>query len=302
MTFAVVGTGVMGTAIADRLLQGRGRVAVWNRTPSRADPLGERGARIARSLPEAVLDADIVVTSVTDDAALKEIVGGDSGILAGLSAGAVHCDTSTVSPVAACAVAERYREADRLFVHAPVLGNKKHAASGELLVFAGGQSQARKAAKPVLELLSAKIWEFEDPGSAAALKLSCNLMIASMITALSQSLVFAAKQGVDPHKLVDVLQNSALGCPMYASKSRQILERDWNANFVVDNLIKDLTLAEKAGRDADVPLPLAALVQQFFVAASVKGYGSEDYSAVCKVFEELAGTDVSRQGDSSIGG
>ncbi len=243
-----------------------------------------------------------MVSSVTDDAALQAIVEGDGGILTGLATGAVHCDTSTVSPEAACAGAEQYRHAGRLFVHAPVLGNRKHAASGQLLVFAGGDCQARTGGEAVLDLLAAKIWEFEDPGSAAALKLSCNLMIASMIAALSQSMVFAAAHAVHPGVLVDVLQNSALGCPMFASKSRQILERDWNANFVVDNLIKDLSLAGKAGRDTGVPLPLASLVQQFFVAASAKGYGSEDYSAVCKVFEELAGTDLTRQGDSSIGG
>jgi 3-hydroxyisobutyrate dehydrogenase-like beta-hydroxyacid dehydrogenase len=101
--------------------------------------------------------------------------------------------------------------------------------------------------------------------------------------------VFVRKHGLDPAVFLDVIQSSALAAPMYASKSRQILERDWSANFFVDNLIKDLALARQAALERGLDLPLAALQSQLFEAAGAAGYGRDDYSAVYRVFEEMAG-------------
>jgi 3-hydroxyisobutyrate dehydrogenase-like beta-hydroxyacid dehydrogenase len=289
MTIAVIGLGTMGTPIARRLRECGFNVVVWNRSPEKAEPFRVEGIPVAESPAAAAAGADTVISSVLDDAALREVSLGPGGILEGLGDTAVHCDTSTISPKCAREIHAAYGDAGKRFIHAPVLGSKKQVAAGELLIFAEGPMAAVEAARPALEALGKRIWELREPGSAAALKLACNMMIAGMITTLSQSLVFACKHGLDPRVFLDVIQSSALAAPMYASKSRQILERDWSANFFVDNLIKDIVLARRAAAEAGLDVPLLALQGQLFEAASAAGYGRDDYSAVYRVFEEMAG-------------
>ncbi len=289
MTIAVIGLGTMGAPIAWRLREAGFGLCVWNRSAEKTEPFRAAGVSVAGSPAGAAAAADIVVSSVLDDAALREVTLGPAGTLSGLGAGAVHCDTSTVSPACAREIHAAFDAAGRRFVHAPVLGSRKQVASGELLIFAGGADEAISAAMPALEALGRKVWRLREPGAPAALKLACNMMIAGMITTLSQSLVFAQKHGLDPCVFLEVIQSSALGAPMYASKSRQILERDWSANFFVDNLIKDIRLARQAGAEAGLSLPLLAIQSQLFEAASAAGWGRDDYSAVYRVFEEMAG-------------
>ncbi len=279
----------MGCAFADRLLCTGFDIAVWNRTSSKADPLVAKGAVRASSPSEAVSGAQIVLSSLKDDPALREVLLPLAGQI---RADAVLCDTSTISPAVAEELASTYGAAGRLAVHAPVLGSKRQIAEGTLLVFASGCPQAVDVLEPVLSVLARRVWRFDEPGRAAALKLACNMMIASMICALSQSLVFGAKLGVDPALFLEVLQSSNLACPMYQSKGQQILDCNWAANFVVDNLIKDITLALDTGAGSGVELPMLSLIRQMFAAASASGFGREDYSAVSKVFEEMAGVSL----------
>lgn len=287
MKISVIGLGTMGYAFADRLLSTGFDVAVWNRTSSKADPLVAKGAVCASSPSEAVSRAQIVLSSLKDDAALREVLLPLAGQM---PADAVLCDTSTISPAMAEELAAAFRPG--AFVHAPVLGSKRQIAEGTLLVFASGSQHAVDALDPVLSVIARRTWRFEEPGRAAVLKLACNMMIASMICALSQSLVFGAKLGVDPGLFLEVLQSSNLACPMYQSKGQQIVNRNWAANFVVDNLIKDITLALDTGSRAGVELPMLSLIRQMFSAASARGYSHEDYSAVSKVFEEMAGVSL----------
>lgn len=285
----VVGLGTMGRPIALKLASCGTLVTAWNRTPDKAHDLDDDRIRIAASPGETAALSQVVVTSVKDDGALRDVTFGPAGILDALPASSVHCDTSTISPALAREMAEAYATAGKQFVHAPVLGSRKQVADGSLLIFACGPHAAITAAEPVITFLGSRIWRLPEPGSAAVLKLACNMMIAGMITTLSQSMVFGAKQGVPPELLLEVLGASALSAPMFQSKGHQILRGDWSANFFVDNLIKDVWLALEAGQEAGVPLPVLAVVQQLLLAASDAGFGLEDYSAVSKVIASQAG-------------
>lgn len=286
MKISVIGTGTMGFALADRMLFSGFDVTAWNRSSSKADPLVTKGAALAATPSEAVSGAQIVLSSLKDDAALREVLLPLPGHM---PADAVLCDTSTISPGLAEELASTYAAAGRMFVHAPVLGSKRQIAEGSLLVFASGSQQAVDVLDPVLGVLARRVWRFDEPGRVAALKLACNMMIAGMICALSQSLAYGAKLGVDPELFLDVIQSSNLASPMYQSKGRQILDRNWAANFFVDNIVKDITLALDSAEEAGVQMPVIAVIRQMFAAASASGFGHEDYSAVSKVFEEIAG-------------
>lgn len=295
MKIGIAGTGTMGAPMARKLASAGHEVQVWNRTREKTEALAREGMEVAGSLAELAASSDVVMSSVLDDAALTDIALGEGGILEHLEAEGVHCDTSTITPSAAEGVAAAYTARGKRFVHAPVLGSKKQIMAGELLIFVSGQERDFEIARPALQGIGKRFWHLAGPGEAAGLKLACNMLIASMITGFSQSLVFAAKLGLDPNLFVDVIQESALGCNMYSSKSRQIIERDFSANFFVDNLIKDLDLALEAAQENGIPMPTIALIQQLFTAASARGYGREDYSAVCKILEEAAEMDTSTE-------
>lgn len=289
MQVGVIGLGIMGRAMAAKLLEAGYPVVVHNRTQSRAADLIAQGARWAETPACLAAQCDVVISVVTDPHAVMQISLESNGVLAQLPATSVHCDMSTITPEAARQIAERYRAQGKRFVQAPVLGSRKQIALGELLVFGGGSEADVQRCEPVWKVFSQRVWHLPTAEAAATLKLACNLLIAHMILGLGQSLIFAGKGGVAPALLLDVLSASALACPMYASKGRTLLERNFNANFVVRNMLKDLNLATEAGQQCGAPLLHNALSRELFSMAVQQGFGEEDYSAVVKVLEGLAG-------------
>lgn len=289
MRVGLIGLGVMGAPMAERLMGAGHALTVFNRTREKAGPLLERGAAWADSPAEVAARSEIVLSIVTDPAAVEAIAFSESGILAGLGSDSVHCDLSTVGPGWARRIAARYAEAGRRFVQAPVLGSKRQIEEGVLLVFGGGAEEDVARCEPAWRAFAARIWRLPTADQAATTKLACNLLIAHMILGLGQSLVFAQKGGVSPAKILEIFDASALGAPMYRSKGKTLLERNFNANFYVQHMLKDLCLAADAGRETATPLPLNGLSRELFIAAAQQGWGEEDYSAVVKVLEQMAG-------------
>lgn len=289
MRVGVIGLGIMGQAIAGRLLATGHTVGVYNRTREKAAALEAQGASIADSPAALAVESEVVISVVTDPAAVREIALGAEGVLAGLSAEGVHCDMSTVTPVSAQEVAEAYRARERRFVQAPVLGSRRQIEAATLLVFGGGAEADVALCEGAWSAFAGRVWRLESAEQAATLKLACNMLLAHTILGLGQSLVFGAQGGVEPELLLDVLNTSALGSPMIASKGKTLLERNFQANFVVRNMHKDLRLIAEAAQENGTPLPLAALSRELFLTAIQQGYGDEDYSAVVKVLESLAG-------------
>ncbi len=289
MQAGVIGLGIMGGAIAERLLAAGHTVFVYNRTRDKAQLLLEQGARWAESPAEVARHSEVVISIVTDPKAVEQITFGENGVLGALSAESVHCDMSTVSVEWTRTMAEAYRQAGKRFVQAPVLGGRKQILEGTLLVFGGGSEEDVSRCEPAWRTFSDKIWHFPTAEQATLTKLACNMLIAHMMVGLGQSLLFAAKGGVSPHTLLDILLKSNLSAPMYATKGQALLERNFRANFFVRHLLKDLTLAEEAARETSTILPLNAVTRELFVAAMQAGYADEDYSAVVKVLEQLAG-------------
>lgn len=293
MQIGIVGMGIMGRALATRLGESGHTVRVWNRTRATA----EVGGLPVMDTPAALAAAsDVVLSVVTDPAAVASVSLGSEGILAGLTADGVHADMSTVAPDAARRMADVYQQQGRRFVQAPVLGSKRQIETGTLLVFGGGTHEDVGRCEPAWEALAERVWRFPNPEQAASAKLACNMLIGHLIVGLGQSLLFGQQNGVAPDTLLEIFGASALGCPMFASKGPKILDRDFEANFFVRHMLKDLTLAADAGQQSQTPLPLNALTRELFVAADAQGSGGEDYSAVVKVLERLAGAELRRGG------
>lgn len=289
MRVGVVGLGILGQAMAKSLLKAGHTVGVYNRTREKALPLEAEGAKIAVTPAELAARSEVVISVVTDPAAVEEIALGAEGVLAGLSADGVHCDMSTVTPVSAGEVAAVYRAKERRFVQAPVLGSRRQIEAGMLLVFGGGVEADVAQCEGAWSAFAGRVWHLPSAEQAATLKLACNMLLAHTILGLGQSLVFGEKGGVDPSLLLEVLGASAVASPMIASKGKTLVERNFQANFVVRNMHKDLRLIAEAAEENGTPLPFSALSRELFLAAVQQGYGDEDYSAVVKVLESLAG-------------
>ena len=288
MKVAVIGLGIMGTAVVKRLLSAEHSVTVNNRTREKANALVELGAQWSATPAEASQHADVVITMVKDQHSVRNVTLGQDGILSSISASSVHCDMSTVSPQSAHEMAEEYASYGKQFLQAPVLGSKKQIEETALLIMAGGNASAIESCRPIWQSFAKQIWSLETASQAAALKLACNMLIAQMILGLGQSIVFAQNHGVDASQLLDVLNHSALGAPMYKSKGETILSNNFNANFSVENMLKDLTLASKAAVAAGISLPAHDLAKELFEQAAHEGLGEEDYSAVTKILSQRA--------------
>jgi len=237
---------------------------------------------------------------VSNSSALEEITRGAGGIVQGLRKGAVHVDTSTVSPVTTRQLAVEYERRGFFFVHSPVLGSVPQATDGSLLLFVGGKEEAFTKVRDLLNILGKKIWRFERPEQASYAKLLCNLFIGAMGTTLAQALVLAQKADVNPETLLDILSNSPLSAPMYQTKGNSIIDRNFSPRFYVEHMLKDINLILDAGKNLGAPLPGIEVARSLFSEASETGSAHEDYSAVVKVLERKAGVEVRRSGTRSV--
>ncbi len=288
-TIGFIGTGMMGQPMAIRLIEAGYSVKVWNQTPEKATQLVNRGAERAPTVRELARNCSIVISMVTDDDALRSVSEGEQGLAANLGKDAVAVDMSTISPSLSKLLNRKYKENNASYIQAPVLGSIPQATDGTLLIFAGGDEDAIKKVQPVFDVLGKRTWKFENPEQAATIKLTCNLFIASMINTLGEGLLMTKKAGIDGNILLEILNESALGAPMYQTKGKSLLERRFTPRFMVQHMAKDLSLIRQAAQNSGIPMPAVGIIHDLFVSAVNKGYGEEDYSAVVKVLEEMAG-------------
>jgi 3-hydroxyisobutyrate dehydrogenase-like beta-hydroxyacid dehydrogenase len=281
-----IGLGIIGLPMAERLLEKGQPLVVWNRSVEKATTLAARGAQTATSPRELAARCDVVITMVTDGPALEDVTCRADGISAGLRPGGVHCDMSTIDPDTTRRIAAHHAARRTFFVHAPVLGSKRAAASGTLLIFAGGSSEAREKCTPVFDALGQKRWQWEEPEKATCTKLACNLLLAGMMEQFSESLVFAKTAGVDPVTLLEIIFSSALSAPMFQTKGEAMVQGSFVPTFYLRNMLKDLNLVAQAAAQLEVNLPGSRAVREAYSSAARAGLGELDYSAVVQWLDQ----------------
>ena len=286
MDVGFVGLGLMGLPMAHRLLSGGYTLHVYNRSPSKADDIVRAGAERCGSPAVVARHSAIVVTMVSTSDALEEVSMGREGILAGLAAGGIHVDCSTVAPSATKKLFASYRAEHCHFVHSPVLGSVPQATDGSLLLFVGATDEAFIKAETLLRSFGSKVWRFDRVEEATNTKLACNFFIAGMITLLAQNLVFLRRAGIDPKRFLEILAHSSLNSPMYQTKGATMVDNNFAPRFFVEHMLKDIRLLLDAAHDLGAALPTAELAQSLFDKTVERGFAKEDYSAVIKVLED----------------
>jgi 3-hydroxyisobutyrate dehydrogenase len=284
-----VGLGVMGSRMVQRLLAAGHRVTGYNRTKSKAQSLLDAGMKwgeTPRSVAEA---ADITFSMVTNTEALEAVTGGADGIIAGLSAGKIYIDMSTVSPAASREIAEQVKSKGAQMLDAPVSGSVITLEEGKLSIMVGGDRDALQRALPVLEAIGPKVTHVGRNGLAVSMKIATNLSLAVQMLAFSEGVLLAEKSGIARETAVEVLLNSVIASPMVKYRGPFVLKMPDEAWFDVNMMQKDLLLALEMGRQLDVPLPTTAITNEMLTAARGMGLQEKDFAILFEVLARMAG-------------
>ncbi|PYV18543.1 MAG: hypothetical protein DMG21_04535 [Acidobacteria bacterium] len=287
-----IGTGIMGQPMAMNLLKGGHRLSVYNRTKAKTEPLERAGARVAATPAEAARGAGVVMTIVSDSAAAEEVVLGKNGVLETIAAGAVLIDSSTISPTVSRKLACQVAGKNAAMLDAPVTGSKHGAEKGELTFMIGGERATLDRVTPILQLLGKRLIYCGQNGLGLAAKLAQNVIQSTMVEIFSEGFVLAAKAGVRPETMMEIVQGSMARATLTDFKAPFIFRGDFTPYFPLKLMHKDLELAMEAAYAHNLPMPAAAAVKEVYGAAKAQGKGELDYAAVITVLEDLAGVKV----------
>jgi len=287
-----IGLGIMGKPMAKNLIKAGFPLVVHNRSRSKVNELVKEGAAAANTPREVASSSDIIITMLPNSPDVELVALGANGILEGAKAGQLFIDMSTINPIVSQKIAKEFSAKSVAMVDAPVSGGEKGAIDATLSIMAGGEAKDFERALPVFNALGKTVTHMGSIGSGGFTKLANQIIVAINLTAIGEALVFGAKAGVDPQKMIRALAGGLAGSKCLDQKSEKILSGDFAPGFKIDLHSKDLNLIQDAARSVGVPIPTAAFVEQLFAALRVRGRGGMDHSGVITFFEDLAGVQV----------
>ena len=290
MKVGFLGLGRMGSGMAANLVDAGHAVTIYNRTAGKAESLIARGATLAPQVADAC-QGDAVITMLADDAALEDIVFGDRGVIASLHPDALHIGMSTISVAMSERLADAHARARQRYVAAPVFGRPEAAAGAKLFIVAAGAPDAVSDCQPLFAVLGQKTFVVhERPHAANLIKLSGNFLLASAIEALGEAIALVAKAGIDRRQYVDLLTTTLFTAPAYRSYGGMIADNRFTpAGFTAPLGYKDIRLTLTAAESLRVPMPLASLLHDRFLALLAQGGEALDWSAIAHLAAQDAG-------------
>jgi 3-hydroxyisobutyrate dehydrogenase len=275
---AVLGTGIMGSAMARNLAAAGLRTTVWDRSPGATAPLSDAGALVAASPAEAVHDAQVVITMLPTADVVTSVIF-DSGVAGALPGGAAWAQMGTIGLAETAGIGGRLGELrpDVMFVDAPVSGSKGPAEAGQLLILASGPPAAAAAVAPVFAAIGRRTVWLGEAGQGSRMKLAVNAYMSILIEGVAEALELAGQLGIDESMLAEAIEGGPLDAPIADAKLHKMVRGDFAAEFPLEWALKDVDLAISAAEDDELPL-LAALSRQWHAAVDA-GHGREDVSA-----------------------
>jgi len=297
MQVGFIGLGNMGEPMARNLMRAGHRLTIYNRTRQRAEALGGEGARIADTPADAAAEAEVLITMLADDRAVRSVLLGagpdETSAIDALAPEAVHMSASTIG-IECSKELEREHSARRQgYVATPVIGRAEAARDKALWVIAAGAPKDIERCRPLMEALGRGITiAGEEPWQANLTKIGVNFMLATVLEAFGEVYAMLEKSGIDPHSFLDVANNGAFRSPVYANYGRMIADRQYEpAGFSLKLGLKDAELALEAGDAVQAPLPFASVLRDHYLQALAHGHGELDWSAVAEVARHNAGVD-----------
>lgn len=282
-----IGTGIMGSGMVANLVRAGHEVTVWNRTRSRAEALA--GVTVAADPVAVAAACPIVMMCVSDTPDVIEVVEADRGLAAGLGAGSLVVDHSTISPAVTRELAGRLADGGTGWLDAPVSGGSEGAARGTLSIMVGGSPADLARARPYMEAFGTTITHVGPVGAGQTVKLVNQILVVVNQLAVSEALMLAEAAGLDLAATLAAVEGGAAGSWMLSNRGPQMIRRDWRPGFTIDLQQKDLRLVLEAADQVGAPVPGTALVFQLYRALQQRGRGGEGNHALVQALEELSG-------------
>ena len=293
-TMAFIGLGAMGGGMARSLLQAGFKIRAFDVDGDAMARFADDGGQTAASPARAAEGCSLLLIVVATAAQAETVLFGTDGAAAALAPGATVVLHSTVGPEAMQSLGDRLGDLGFTLLDAPISGGAARAATGELTVMASGPEAAFAAADAALAAMSERVYRLgEEIGAASTVKMVNQLLAGVHIAAAAEAMALGVRAGADPRVLYDVISNAAGSSWMFQNRVPHMLDGDYTPLSAVEIFVKDLGIVLEEGRGFRFPLPLAAAAHQQFLAAAAAGFGREDDAAVVKVYERLAGIDVS---------
>ncbi|MBA0124363.1 NAD(P)-dependent oxidoreductase [Haloechinothrix sp. YIM 98757] len=288
-TVGFIGLGIMGGPMAANLLAAGFDVVGYNRSLPARQRLADRGGHAAASVAEVAGIADVVVTMLPDAEAVEAVTLGTDGILANARPGTLYIDCSTVAPETARTIFGRAADREVGALDAPVSGGDQGAAEASLSIMVGGREADFRAARPVLDAMGRTVVHVGPAGTGQTVKAANQLVVAGMLQAVAEGIVFLDAHGVDTAAAVRVLSGGLAGNAVLDRKADGMLRRDFTPGGRLELHHKDLGIAQDAAREVGAAIPAGATVAQLVGAMVARGDGALDHSALLTLVEELSG-------------
>lgn len=285
----IIGVGLLGSAVASRLLKGGFEVAAYDTRPEQVKALQAQGLIAAASIAEAAAEADAVFTILPSLESVETTILGTGGLIETAPQNCTVIQMSTVSPNLTRRLGNAVAAKTLGFLDAPMSGTSAMVERGDCAIFVAGDRSRAEACQPIFDAIARKTHYVGDAGMASLAKLATNLLVGLNTAALAEALVLGAKGGLAPGVLVEILKESAGASKMVDVRGPLMVSHRFDAQMKVDLFLKDFKLILEEGRRLEVPLPLTSVTQQLATATAVAGRGEEDLAAIVTTLERLAG-------------
>jgi 3-hydroxyisobutyrate dehydrogenase-like beta-hydroxyacid dehydrogenase len=292
MNILWLGFGKMGEPMAMRVAAAGHAVQVFDVNDERRAAARAQNLEVVGSLEDPVARADVIVSSLPNDAAALQVLAGEGGVLMHAKPDALLIETSTISVSASASIAKTTGARQLGYLRAPISGSVAAAANGTLSTFISGPEAVIERAWPIVSAYASTIRVVGDAEQARVMKLAVNLMVTTLVASLGEAYALCTKGGIAPKVALDAISASAIGSPHLKFKADALERRDFTPTFTVAQMRKDLKLISDGARELSVPILLGASVEQIMTATEASGLGGEDYLACAKVIAGLSGLNV----------
>lgn len=283
MNVTFIGLGIMGNAMAGNLLKNGVELSVYNRTKEKAENLLRKGAIWGKDLSQAVQNADVVFTMLSEPAVVAKMAFGEQGFVSSMKKNAIWADCTTVNPSFSNQMAHKAKQAGIRFLDTPVAGSKVPAENSELTFLAGGSHQDLDEISELLDMMGKKAIHVGETGMGAAMKMVVNMMLAQSMLAFSESVHLGTSLGIDRDFLLETLASLPVSSPLLPYKANRMKSENYDVEFPLEWMQKDLHLASLSAWENNIALPAANTAKEIYALARQQGLSREDFSAVYKI-------------------
>ena len=287
MKIGIIGTGMLGEAVAQNLLNLGFDVSVYNRTKEKVTKVEKNGATVMNS-PKAVADnSELIIIIVKDASAVKEVSFGKNGIIESENKKLIVADMSTIEPSESREIADKFEQKQIQKLEIPVMGGPNVAISGKLVMMASGPKNSFEQCKTIFEKIANKVFFLGTQGTANSIKLAMNLQITMLALSLSEGITLVEKSEVDPKIFLEVLNSTYFKTGMSENKAFKMIDGDYDATFTLSNLKKDISTMISTSKKLGIELPMIMKAEKIYENAIKEGLGNNDYTGIIEYIKKI---------------